>query len=89
MGLHALGQQVGGGLVARLLHRREDLARGAHHDRKPLPDVERGDPRLAGRRVSARFTDETLLEMLDALTLALGARWEQSGRSITISPAVP
>ncbi|MDF2770711.1 MAG: FecR protein [Geminicoccaceae bacterium] len=61
-----------------------------------LPQLERwydaqitvSDPRLAARRVSARFTHETLPEMLDALTLALAARWEQTGRSITISPAV-
>lgn len=45
------------------------------------------DPRLANRRVSARFNDEALPQMLDALTLALGARWRQSGRSITLSPA--
>ena len=45
------------------------------------------DPQLANRRVSARFNDETLPQMLDALTLALGARWQQSGRSITLAPA--
>jgi transmembrane sensor len=44
------------------------------------------DPRLASRRVSARFHDETLPQMLDALTLALGAQWQQSGRSITLAP---
>lgn len=44
------------------------------------------DPALARRRVSARFHDETLAQMLDALTLALSARWEQSGRVITLSP---
>jgi transmembrane sensor len=47
------------------------------------------DPRLANRHVSARFTHETLPQMLDALTLALGARWQQSGRSITLSSASP
>jgi transmembrane sensor len=46
-------------------------------------------PRLASRRVSARFHDETLPQMLDALTLALGARWQRSGRSITLTPAAP
>jgi len=46
------------------------------------------DSRLAQRRVAARFHDETLSQMLDALTLALGARWEQSGRTITLTPAV-
>jgi transmembrane sensor len=44
------------------------------------------DPRLAERRISARFHDETLPQMLDALTLALGARWQQSGRSVTLAP---
>jgi transmembrane sensor len=59
-----------------------------------IPQLERwydatitvSDPRLAARRVSARFHDETLPQMLDALTLALGARWQQSGRSITLAP---
>jgi transmembrane sensor len=44
------------------------------------------DPRLAERHVSARFHDETLPQMLDALALALGARWQQSGRTVTLSP---
>jgi ferric-dicitrate binding protein FerR (iron transport regulator) len=59
-----------------------------------IPQLERwydatitvSDPRLAERRISARFHDETLPQMLDALTLALGARWQQSGRSITLAP---
>jgi ferric-dicitrate binding protein FerR (iron transport regulator) len=59
-----------------------------------IPQLERwydatitvADPRLAQRRVSARFHDETLPQMLDALTLALGARWQQSGRSVTLAP---
>ena len=62
-----------------------------------LPQLERwydatiivADPRLAARRVSARFHDETLPQMLDALTLALGAKWQQSGRTITLTPARP
>jgi transmembrane sensor len=62
-----------------------------------LPQLERwydaqitiADPRLAARRVSARFHDETLPQMLDALTLALGAKWQQSGRSITLSSSTP
>jgi transmembrane sensor len=44
------------------------------------------DPRLAERHISARFHDETLPQMLDALALALGARWQQSGRNVTIAP---
>jgi transmembrane sensor len=47
------------------------------------------DPQLATRRVSARFHDETLPQMLDALTLALGAKWQQSGRTITLTSARP
>ncbi len=34
--LDALGQQVGGRLVADLVHQREDAARGAHHGFLPL-----------------------------------------------------
>jgi transmembrane sensor len=45
------------------------------------------DSSLARRRVQARFHDETLPQVLDALSLALGARWQQSGRAVTISPA--
>ncbi|HUQ80141.1 MAG TPA: FecR domain-containing protein [Gemmatimonadaceae bacterium] len=62
-----------------------------------LPQLERwydadfivADPQLAARRVSARFHDETLPQMLDALTLALGATWRQSGRTITLSSVKP
>ena len=62
-----------------------------------LPQLERwydatitvADPQLATRRVSARFHDETLPQMLDALTLALGAKWQQSGRRITLSSPKP
>jgi transmembrane sensor len=41
----------------------------------------RGDD-LAGRRVSARFHDEPLPQILDALALALGARWTRDGDRI-------
>lgn len=59
-----------------------------------LPQLERwydaeirvADPQLGARRVTARFHDETLPQMLDALALALGARWQQSGRTVTLSP---
>jgi transmembrane sensor len=44
------------------------------------------DSALANRRITARFRDETLPQMLDALTLALGARSRQSGRAVTILP---
>jgi len=44
------------------------------------------DPGLARRRITARFRDETLPEMLDALTLALGARHQQSGRTVMLLP---
>ena len=36
------------------------------------------DPALAARHLTARFHDETLPQTLDALSLALGAKWEQS-----------
>jgi len=42
------------------------------------------DTALAQRRVTARFRDETLPQVLDALTLALGARSQQSGRVVTL-----
>jgi len=62
-----------------------------------LPQLERwydatitvADPRLAARRVSARFHDETLPQMLDALTLALGAKCQQSGRTVTLTSSKP
>jgi transmembrane sensor len=44
------------------------------------------DSALAQRRITARFRDETLPQMLDALTLALGARSQQSGRAVTLLP---
>ena len=77
---------TGGSLVL------EDLTLAA-----ALPQLERwydaelivADPQLAARRVSARFHDETLPQMLDALTLALGATWRQSGRTITLSSIRP
>jgi transmembrane sensor len=61
-----------------------------------LPQLERwydvtirvADSPLASRRVQARFHDETLAQVLDALSLALGARWQQTGRTVTISPTV-
>jgi transmembrane sensor len=46
-------------------------------------DLAVGDSALAARRVSASFQDATLDEVLDALTLALGARVTRSGRTIT------
>ena len=60
-----------------------------------LPQLERwydvtitvADSSLARRRVQARFHDETLPQVLDALSLALGAQWQQSGRTITLTPA--
>jgi ferric-dicitrate binding protein FerR (iron transport regulator) len=47
------------------------------------------DRRLAERQVTASFHDETLPQALDALSLALGAKWERQGRAITITPARP
>ena len=41
--------------------------------------VEIRDDGLARRRVSARFHDEPLPRVLDALTVALGARWTRDG----------
>ena len=49
-------------------------------------DITVADASLAGRRVQARFHDETLPQVLDALSLALGARWTRSGNTVTLSP---
>jgi transmembrane sensor len=46
----------------------------------------RGDD-LARRRVSARFNDEPLPRVLDALALALGARWTRDGQRVVIAGA--
>lgn len=62
-----------------------------------IPQIERwydaaitvADSDLARKRVTARFHDETLPQMLDALSLALDARWQRNGRSITITPGRP
>ncbi len=62
-----------------------------------IPQLERwfdveirvADPALASRRVLARFRDETLTQVLDALCLALGARYERAGRVVTLHTAGP
>lgn len=62
-----------------------------------LPQIERwydatisvADSGLVRKRLTARFHDETLPQMLDALSLALGARWERNGRAITLAPVRP
>jgi len=45
------------------------------------------DDALAQRRVSARFRDEPLPRVLDALGAALGARWTRDGQTITMRSA--
>ena len=62
-----------------------------------LPQIQRrfdveirfADRTLASRRIFARFRDETLTQVLDALSLALNARYERSGRVITLYPVAP
>ena len=49
-------------------------------------DITVADSALARRHITARFRDETLPQMLDALTLALGAHVQQSGRAVTLLP---
>ena len=59
-----------------------------------LPELERWydvdvvipDARLATRPLVARFTRGTADETLDAIALALGARWSRTGRTITLEP---
>jgi ferric-dicitrate binding protein FerR (iron transport regulator) len=50
-------------------------------------DVVLADPRLASRRVTARFRDEPLPQALDALAIALGATYTRSGRTVTFGGA--
>jgi transmembrane sensor len=52
-------------------------------------DIRVADRALASRRIYARFRDETLTQVLDALSLALGARYERTGRVVTLHPAAP
>jgi transmembrane sensor len=52
-------------------------------------EIRVADRSLASRRIYARFRDESLTQVLDALSLALGARSERSGRVITLHPAAP
>jgi transmembrane sensor len=62
-----------------------------------LPQLERwfdveirvADHSLASRRIYVRFRDETLTQVLDALSLALSARYERSSRVVTLHPAAP
>jgi transmembrane sensor len=45
------------------------------------------DSALARRHVSARFRNESLASVLDALTLAIGARWTRDGQRVVITSA--
>lgn len=47
------------------------------------------DSSLAARRIYVRFHDETAQQALDALSLALGVRYERSGRLVTLHSAAP
>jgi ferric-dicitrate binding protein FerR (iron transport regulator) len=47
------------------------------------------DADLAQRRVSARFHDASLASVLDAISLALGARWSNDGIAIVIRKGAP
>ncbi|MBV9880470.1 MAG: FecR domain-containing protein [Gemmatirosa sp.] len=60
-----------------------------------LPQLERrydvtialADRTLGARRVAARFRDQSVAEALDALALALGARYERHGQLVTFHAA--
>ena len=61
-----------------------------------LPAIERrfdvtvtADPALAGRRLTARFTAQSLDDVLTALRVALGVRVVISGRTVSLTPAAP
>jgi len=45
------------------------------------------DSELARRRVSARFNDASIATVLDAISLALGARWSSDGVAIVVRTA--
>jgi ferric-dicitrate binding protein FerR (iron transport regulator) len=47
------------------------------------------DAELRSRPFTGRFRDESLSDVLDALSLALSARYERGGRVITFSKALP
>jgi transmembrane sensor len=49
-------------------------------------DVVIPDARLAGRPLVARFSHGTAAEALDAIALALDARWSRRGRTVTLEP---
>ena len=49
-------------------------------------DVVIPDERLAGRPLVARFSRGTAAEALDAIALALDARWSRRGRTVTLEP---
>jgi transmembrane sensor len=52
-------------------------------------DIAVPDRALASRRIFVRFRDETAEQALDALSLALGVRYERAGRVITLHSAAP
>src|SRR5205085_1322870 len=47
------------------------------------------DPILARRTVVARFHGESLEQVLDALGLAVGARYDHTGSTYTLTPLTP
>jgi transmembrane sensor len=47
------------------------------------------DSALAGRRLTARFTAQSLQDVLPALRMALGVRVEISGRTVHLTPGAP
>lgn len=47
-------------------------------------DITFADPALAERRVSGRFTTDSIDGVLDAIALALDVHWTRDGRTITI-----
>jgi transmembrane sensor len=62
-----------------------------------LPELERWydvqlevpDSALAARRVSASFRGEPIEQVLESLTIALGARFEREGRVYRVLPSTP
>ncbi len=76
---------VSGWLAGRLAFREASVTEvAAELSRWYDVDVSVADSALARRRVSATYASPTLHGVLDALTVSLGARYEQRGRTIVV-----
>lgn len=49
-------------------------------------EIRIASPELARRRITAVYNDPSLTNVLDALAITLGARYERAGRTVTLMP---